>query len=90
MPAPAPGVEGATSGGALSPEALAAHYRLLAESTNDVVGTGDNAGRITWISESVTSVLGWVPDDLVGRPFSEFVHPEDLPTVARAARSGCR
>jgi diguanylate cyclase (GGDEF)-like protein/PAS domain S-box-containing protein len=32
----------------------------------------------------VTSVLGWVPDDLVGHPFSEFVHPEDLPTVARA------
>ena len=60
MPAP-PRRRGGNVRGALSPEALAAHYRLLAESTNDVVGTGDNAGRITWISESVTSVLGWCP-----------------------------
>jgi diguanylate cyclase (GGDEF)-like protein/PAS domain S-box-containing protein len=70
--------------GALDAQTLAGHYRLLAEGTNDVVGTGDNDGRITWISDSVTTVLGWIPHDIVGRPFSEFVHPEDLPTVARA------
>ena len=80
----APGVAGSTPSGAMSAEALAAHYRLLAESTNDVVGTGDNDGRITWISESVNTVLGWMPHDIVGRPFAEFVHPDDLPTVTRA------
>lgn len=49
-----------------------------------MVGTGDNDGRITWISDSVTTVLAWMAHDIVGRPFSEFVHPEDLPTVANA------
>jgi PAS domain S-box-containing protein len=37
------------------------------------------------INPAWTSLLGWVEEDLIGRPFLEFVHPDDLAaTVAEA------
>lgn len=60
-------------------------FRLLAENASDVVFSGTNEGLIEWTSPSVESVTGWHPDDLVGRAFTELIHPDDLP-VARAAQ----
>ncbi len=54
------------------------HYRLLLENSTDVVVQGNNEGIIDWITPSVTGLLGWRPDEMVGRDFSQFVHPEDL------------
>lgn len=55
-------------------------YRLLAENANDVVlETVD--GVIRWVSPSVTPVLGWRPEQLVGRPAWEFMHPDDIKPV---------
>ena len=65
-------------------EALAVseqRYRVLAENIADVVGTGSTDGKVTWVSDSVTPLLGWIPSELVGRPFIELVHPEDQLSV---------
>lgn len=65
-------------------EALAAseeRYRLLAENASDVVWQVDEKGRISWVSESVTAVLGWQPHEVVGRLITELVHPDDRPRV---------
>ena len=61
-------------------------YRLIAENANDVVlETVD--GTIRWVSPSVTPVLGWKPDQLVGRPAWEYMHPDDVqPVQADAER----
>ncbi|MFN8183196.1 MAG: PAS domain S-box protein [Candidatus Nanopelagicales bacterium] len=61
-----------------------ARYRLLVENTSDVVVVSDNHGVPQWISESVQGVLGWPAEDLIGRSFREFIHPDDLPLVAEA------
>lgn len=62
-------------------------FRLLAENASDVVYQTDSHGRITWISPSVATVLGWDPELLVGTRAIDLVHPDDLPGVlpARAA-----
>ena len=52
-------------------------YRRLAENVSDVVVQGSNEGVITWVSPSVTTTMGWTPDDLVGRTFRDLVHPAD-------------
>jgi PAS domain S-box-containing protein len=52
-------------------------YRMLAENVSDVVVQGSNEGVITWVSPSVTTTMGWTPDDLVGRNFRDLVHPAD-------------
>ena len=59
-------------------------FRLLAENASDVVFTATNDGAATWFSPSVTPLIGWLPEQLVGRPFVDFVHPRDLPRVQRA------
>lgn len=52
-------------------------YRLLAENSSDVVFlTRDRA--IEWVSPSLTSALGWDPDDWRGHPFELHAHPDDL------------
>ena len=56
-------------------------YRLLAENVSDVVVQGDADGSLVWVSPSVTPAMGWTPSDLVGRPFRDLVHPEDLAVV---------
>ncbi|MFN8623653.1 MAG: PAS domain S-box protein [Chloroflexota bacterium] len=53
-------------------------YRLLADNVSDIVFMGDPAATITWVSPSVRTVLGWEPEELVGMPATDLVHPDDL------------
>jgi len=54
-------------------------FRIFAENSSDVVimAPGD-VDATTWISPSVTRVLGWRPEDWLGHSPVEFIHPEDL------------
>ena len=61
-------------------------FRLVAENAGDIVLTTDPFGVITWISPSVTRVLGWRPDEVIGRDSGEFLHPEDTATARLAPR----
>ena len=61
--------------------------RLLAENASDVVFRGDLNGVTEWITPSVTTLVGWTPEDLQGRPFAEFVHPDDLPLLTEVRAS---
>ena len=66
-------------------------YRLLAENMGDVVGTGSPQGLITWVSDSVTGLLGWTPQELIERPFLDLVHEEEhqaVRDVRRQLRAG--
>lgn len=59
-------------------------FRLLAENASDVVFRASLAGVTEWISPSVTALLARTPEEMIGRPFGQFVHPADLETLARA------
>jgi PAS domain S-box-containing protein len=65
-------------------------YRRLVEGIDQVIFSLDREGRFTYVSPAVRNMSGYSPADIVGRPFASFVHPEDLPRVARniAARYG--
>ncbi|MGV1079688.1 MAG: PAS domain S-box protein [Candidatus Nanopelagicales bacterium] len=52
-------------------------YRMLAENASDVVYQANLDGSLAWISGSVTDLIGWRPEDMVGRQFAEFSHPAD-------------
>jgi diguanylate cyclase (GGDEF)-like protein/PAS domain S-box-containing protein len=53
-----------------------ARYRLLAEYSSDIT-LALTQDRVTYVSPSVTKVLGWRPEDIEGRPLAEFCHPDD-------------
>jgi PAS domain S-box-containing protein len=50
--------------------------RFLALSSEMQVIVG-NDGRFQWVSPNVERVLGWTIEEMVSRPWAEFVHPED-------------
>jgi PAS domain S-box-containing protein len=52
--------------------------RALTENAWDVVSIVTPDDVISYMSPSVTRVLGYEPDELVGRHSREFVHPDDV------------
>ena len=64
-----------------------AHYRMLADNSTDVVLHTDAAsGCIDWASPSAQSLLGYHPEELVGRRVLDLMHPDDHATVRGAIR----
>jgi PAS domain S-box-containing protein len=43
----------------------------------DLTCLADPAGRFKRVNPAFTTVLGWSADELLSRPFIDFVHPED-------------
>ncbi|EGK86368.1 response regulator [Microcoleus vaginatus PCC 9802] len=51
--------------------------RFLAVGSDLQAITGIN-GYFHWISPTFERILGWTPDFMTSRPWTEFVHPDDL------------
>jgi diguanylate cyclase (GGDEF)-like protein/PAS domain S-box-containing protein len=49
------------------------HFRLLAENSSDVVFLLAQDGRILWVSPSLTSALGWRPEEWLGKVGTDFL-----------------
>ena len=59
-----------------------ARYRLMAESVNDMLAvTSPLDSSIAFVSAASERVLGYRPEELVGRRTLELTHPEDRPAV---------
>ena len=61
-------------------------YRELVENLNDVIYAQDEHGRFTYISPIVESLSGYHPHEMLGRSFTEFIHPADLPALLTSWR----
>ena len=58
-----------------------ARYRLITENANDMISLLDKDGLILYLSPSVRSLLDYEPDNLLGTPAFDLLHPEDLEQV---------
>ncbi len=63
-----------------------ARYRLLAESMTDLVCLHAPDGTLLYVSPSVTGLLGYAPDDVIGTSPLAFFHPEDRACVQGQVR----
>ncbi|MDQ6909770.1 MAG: EAL domain-containing protein [Actinomycetota bacterium] len=61
-----------------------ARFRSLAQNSSDVITIVDGDGRIAYQSSSVERVLGFRAEELLHRPFIEWVHPDDVASVLPA------
>ena len=61
-----------------------ARFRLLAENSSDVVCQVDAAGVNLYVSPAIKRLLGWRPEELIGKNCLELVHPEDLSILYNA------
>ncbi|MEG4799691.1 ATP-binding protein [Microcoleus sp. ARI1-B5] len=63
--------------------------RFLAVGSDLQVITGIN-GYFHWVSPTFERTLGWTPEEMTSRPWTEFVHPEDLgPSIAETDSLFC-
>jgi PAS domain S-box-containing protein len=51
-------------------------YRTLVSSSPDLVFATDALGTWTFVSDRAMSLLGWDPEAIVGRHYSEFIAPD--------------
>lgn len=59
-------------------------FRMLVENSADVIQLLTHDAIILYESPSVERVLGYRPEEMVGRQAADFVHPEDVKLVAEA------
>ena len=52
-------------------------YKNLVELSSDIIYTSDKQGNQTFMNEAAFSMLGYSPDEVIGRPFTELLHPDD-------------
>ena len=75
-------------------QASEARYRHLVENVHDLIFAVDAEGVFTYCSPSVESLLGYATDEIIGRSFVEFMHPDDLPALLtsfeRTLKKGAR
>ncbi len=57
------------------------YFRSLIENATDTISVIDRTGIFTYASPSFGRVLGWTVQELLGRSFTELIHPEDVPAV---------
>jgi len=56
-------------------------YRELVETSIDMIWTVDKKGTVIFVNNAAIDILGWEPDEIVGRSFIEFVGPDDKERV---------
>jgi diguanylate cyclase (GGDEF)-like protein/PAS domain S-box-containing protein len=64
-----------------------AYFRSLVENARDVIHVINPDRTTRYITPSVTRLLGWLPEELVGRSILEFLHPEDVERVLGELRA---
>jgi PAS domain S-box-containing protein len=59
--------------------------QLIMEYSLDVICTLDGEGRFVFLSAACERLFGYKPEELVGRPYGDFIHSEDLQRSHQAA-----
>jgi PAS domain S-box-containing protein len=58
-------------------------WRSLIENSSDIITILATDGTISYESPSVTRILGYQPEELVGKNVFDFIHPNDLSQVTK-------
>ncbi|MFH1571064.1 MAG: PAS domain S-box protein [Gemmatimonadota bacterium] len=61
-----------------------ARYRALVEGSSDFIYVLDRGGHFTFANTEISHLLGYAPEEIIGRHYTEVLHPADVETVGRA------
>jgi PAS domain S-box-containing protein len=53
-------------------------YRILVETSQDAIWSLDVEGHYTFVNAAVKHIYGYEPDEMIGRPFTDFIAPEHI------------
>ncbi|MGD0496222.1 MAG: PAS domain S-box protein [Candidatus Bathyarchaeia archaeon] len=58
-------------------------FRSLVEKTSVPIATSDLKGRFTYLNKALAELLGYSTEELLHRPFKDFLHPKDRGKITR-------
>lgn len=58
-------------------------FRLIAENSTDLLSLHAADGKYIYASPAATKILGYKPDELVGKMPYDFFHPDDIERIAK-------
>ncbi|GEM48343.1 PAS domain S-box protein [Deinococcus cellulosilyticus] len=61
----------------------ARHLQSVIDQSPDIILVGQNM-KILSVNPAFTRILGYLPEEVIGRPVTDFSHPEDTPTASSA------
>ncbi len=67
-----------------------ARISSLVQNSSDLITVLDGRAQIVYQSPSIERVLGYSPDEVVGRPFATLLHPSEQGRLLRRLTSGSR
>jgi PAS domain S-box-containing protein len=62
---------------AMKRDHLCGELQMLNTAILDMISRVDDKGVVEYVSPSVKSVLGYSPDQIIGKPFFDFIHPDE-------------
>ncbi|MFD2512370.1 PAS domain S-box protein [Pontibacter locisalis] len=61
-------------------------YKHLLSNSTDLLSVMDENGKFRFLGDSIRSILGYDPEELVGKSVLDFIHAEDLPIALDSLR----
>ena len=52
-------------------------FKNLVELSNDIITIADRDANLLFMNDAACRILEWKPEEAIGRPFMDFIHPED-------------
>jgi len=65
-----------------------AFFREMVESSVEVISRTDSSGIIEYVSPSIEMLLGYKPEEVIGRHYSDFVFKDDRGVASQAIEQG--
>ncbi len=62
-------------------------FKIIVESINDLIFILNSEGILTFVSGAYNKITGYESEDVLGRFFKDFIHPEDADYVLQNFRS---
>ena len=56
-------------------------FRLIAENSTDMIAKHKLDGEFIYISPSCKRIIGYEPDELIGKNPFDYYHPDDIPSI---------
>ena len=69
---------------------LMSYFKAVAENSNDLISTHKRDGNFIYVSPSVISLLGYTPEELIGKSPYSLIHPESFNDVEKAHEASKR
>ena len=60
-----------------------AQFRLLAENSSDMISRHDARGTFIYVSPACRTLVGYQPEELIGKQVIPFIHPEDAKYILK-------